>query len=337
MGSTVADHCRAYALSDPGDQDYMVICEHEHNDRCDRCAQLTSVLAEIDKVVHESDCAVDTKEEMSFVVSQASQNIKAWKSHLLRSSNQDQCRLDILEHLDGTSVLLVLDWAMKYLPRKYRESQSDWFAKRGISWHITVATRRAASGKMESLTFVHVFDACSQDATVVLAILDDVFSQVKSVMPDIKSVFLRQDNAGCYHCALTMVTAEKVANLNGLHLSRMDFSDPQGGKGSCDRKAATLKRHKSIHLNSGHDIQTAVQMQEAIESFQGVPGVKVNVCGPPSANVTRPIKWKGISFLNNIQYSENRLKVWRAYNIGPGKDDFIIVLFPLMINYCIIR
>ena len=25
---------------------------------------------------------------------------------------------------------------MKYLPRKYRESQTDWFGKRGIPWHI---------------------------------------------------------------------------------------------------------------------------------------------------------------------------------------------------------
>ena len=72
-------------------------------------------------------------------------------------------------------------------------------------------------------------------------------------------IYLRQDNAGCYHCALTLIIASKVAELNNLFLRRMDFSDPQGGKGSCDRKAATIKSHMAIHLNSGHDIESASQ------------------------------------------------------------------------------
>ena len=29
-----------------------------------------------------------------------------------------------------------------------------------------------------------------------------------------------------------------------------------GGKGCCDRKAATIKSHMAIHLNSGHDIES---------------------------------------------------------------------------------
>lgn len=47
MRSSVPDHSRAYALSDPGDQDYLLDRDHEHEDRCDRCSQLASVVAEI--------------------------------------------------------------------------------------------------------------------------------------------------------------------------------------------------------------------------------------------------------------------------------------------------
>ena len=79
--------------------------------------------------------------------------------------NQDECRLDILSSLSASSILLVLDWAMKYLPRKYRESQSDWFSKRGISWHIAAAIK-SNSGEMEMMTFVHVFEsATAQDSS----------------------------------------------------------------------------------------------------------------------------------------------------------------------------
>lgn len=79
---------------------------------------------------------------MTYLVCNARKSIEAWKAHLLRSVNQDEARLDTLTKLDSKSVLIVLDWAMKYLPRKYRESQSDWFGKRGISWHIAVVTRK---------------------------------------------------------------------------------------------------------------------------------------------------------------------------------------------------
>lgn len=67
------------------------------------------------------------------------------------------------------------------------------------------------------MTFVHLFESCNQDSGAVFAILNDVFRQLKGIMPGLQSVNLGQDNAGCYHCALTLVTARQVAELNGLH------------------------------------------------------------------------------------------------------------------------
>ena len=86
---------------------------------------------------------------MKYAVENSVKQIDAWKAHLLRSSNQDQARLDVLRSLNQESTLLVLDWAMKFLPRKFRESQSDWFGKRGISWHLTVATRKNKDAENE--------------------------------------------------------------------------------------------------------------------------------------------------------------------------------------------
>ncbi len=68
---------------------------------------------------------------------QAVKAINAWKAHQLRSVQQDKARIDALKCLDKTIVLITEDWAMKFLPQKYRETQADWFAKQGISWHIT--------------------------------------------------------------------------------------------------------------------------------------------------------------------------------------------------------
>ena len=246
----------------------------------------------------------------------SAKQIDAWKAHLLRSSNQDQGRLDVLQILNQESTLLVLDWAMKFLPRKFCKSQTDWFGKRGISWHITVATRKNKDGEIEMLTFVHVFEKCNQDSGTVVATLYDVFKRLKSTAPEISTIYLRQDNAGCYHSASTLLAIQEVATKNKLQLSRVDFSDPQGGKGSCDRKAATIKNHMKIYLNSGHDIETAEQMVLAMESSGGVPGVRVTLCDPQPPVKPPVIKWDGVSFLNNMEYTRDRIRIWRAYNIG---------------------
>ena len=173
----------------------------------------SSVVAKIERAVQEVGGTTDTKEDLAFVTLQSKQCINSWK-------------LDVIDELDETSVLLVLDWAKKYLPKKFRESQTDRFGKRGLPWHITVATRKGNDGKIEMMTFVHLFETCNQDSSAVLAILNDVFRRLKDVMPHLQSIYLRQDNAGYYHCALTLVTASKVAELNNLFLRKMDFQTP---------------------------------------------------------------------------------------------------------------
>ncbi|KAK3732767.1 hypothetical protein QZH41_006933 [Actinostola sp. cb2023] len=209
---------------------------------------------------------------------------------------------------------------MKFLPRKFRESQRDWFGKRGLPWHITVATKRNDDGEMEMLTFVHIFESCSQDSTTVLAIIHDVLRQLRAITPEIHSVFLRQDNVGCYHSASTLLSLPMIAKTKGINIQRIDFSDPQGGKGACDRNAANIKNHMRRYLNSGNDIETAEQMKSAIESFGGIPGVRVMVCAlhPTTDGVTA--KWEGVSHINNIAYINQGVRVWRAYDTGPEME-----------------
>ena len=45
----------------------------------------------------------------------------------MKSHNQNAVRDEILKKLDARAVVMVMDWAMKFLARKFSESQSDWF------------------------------------------------------------------------------------------------------------------------------------------------------------------------------------------------------------------
>ena len=59
--------------------------------------------------------------------------IEAGKSHLLRTFQQDIARQDALNALNSETTLVINDWAMKLLPMKYRETQSEFFGKRGMN------------------------------------------------------------------------------------------------------------------------------------------------------------------------------------------------------------
>ena len=64
---------------------------------------------------------------------QAKDTIFSWKAHILRSVDQEKAKQVALKDLSETSVLIVMDWAVKFVQLRYREKQSDWFAKRGLN------------------------------------------------------------------------------------------------------------------------------------------------------------------------------------------------------------
>ncbi len=73
---------------------------------------------------------------MEYVITQSKKNILVWKAHLLRDINQDEARLNRLRDLDLGAVLVVLDWAMMFLPRKYRESHP--IGLESVAFHDTL-------------------------------------------------------------------------------------------------------------------------------------------------------------------------------------------------------
>lgn len=103
----------------------------------------------------------------------------------------------MLQELNFNEVLITQDWAMKFLPQKYRETQTDWFGKRGISWHVSVVVRRETGGKLQHQAFVHIVKNCSQDSNVVAAIMEHILRNLKNEHPEITTAYFLQDNAGC--------------------------------------------------------------------------------------------------------------------------------------------
>ena len=111
--------------------------------------------------------------------------------------HQDVARSDTIDSLSENSVLITQDFAMKFLPAQYRETQAEFFGERGISWHITVCQSKKGE-ELVAQTFVHIIESGIQDSDTVVTVMEHVLQALKRENPALSKVVYRQDNAGFY-------------------------------------------------------------------------------------------------------------------------------------------
>lgn len=246
--SSCADHCRLSALNDPTDKDFRTECGHTHSSICENCDTLKSTLNELRRKIEDHKHHLFSQEQRDDLLhdfNQAQQNIMKWKAHILRSINQEKAKQQVLENLDDSSVLIVADWAMKFQQKRFREKQSDWYGKRGMSWHISsvVSKELTSDGKQTVVvtSYAHLFDSCTQDWFSVASIIENLFQTIKTNSPSVKRAFLRSDEAGCYHNNMLVAALKDIGDRVGISVMRYDFSEPQQGKDICDRIICPLK------------------------------------------------------------------------------------------------
>ena len=158
-----------------------------------------------------------------------------------------------------------MDWAIKFLQLKYRERQSDWFGKRGLSWHVsTVISVDEKSGDLERKTYAHLFDACQHDWFAVLSIIENTLKTLKADNPRITRIQFRSDEAGCYHNNFLIASVRDIGNEAGITVTGYDFSEPRYEKDVCDRILCPMKSAIRRYCNEGHDVLTANDMHTAL-------------------------------------------------------------------------
>ena len=315
---TCPDHCLYFSLSDPSQPSFSSPCSHNHDAVCDRCLNLSNTLGQITKKLSQSGTILTEtqKGNIQFEVQHAVESVNAWKAHLLRTINQERAKHEVLSGLDRESAMLVLDWAMKFLPLKFREQMTDFFGKKGKSWHVTCVIAKKEDGMMEVESFVHVFNECQQNWFAVASICEHVLRTIKEERPQIKKVFLKSDNAGCYHNGAYLVSLRDIGVRVGIDIERYDFSETQSGKGICDRKIASMKSHVRIYVNEKHDVVFAEDLKAALESSGGIKGCRVSVVEVNGLKETGVVKWEGISFYSSFRYEEKGIRAWRAFGVG---------------------
>ena len=245
--------------------------------------------------------------------------INEWKCHILRCENQEIAKQRFIQNLTEDSVFIVLDWAMKFLQRRFREKQCDWYAKRGMNWHVSCVITSDGKGNFFVSFYNHIFNSCSQDWFSVLSILESLLITVRSSNPKVKKAYLKSDEAGCYHNSQLIVAARDVGERVGVSLQRYDFSEPQSGKDVCDRILCPLKGAIRRYCNEGHDVLTASDMHTALKE-RPVQGCTAAVCHLSETKKDLDIKkFQQFSAMHDFSYQQDGLRVWKAFQVGPGK------------------
>ena len=90
----VPDHCWAFALSYPGDPDYISNCDHDHDIACDRCELFPDVVHKIESVLEEVQSMKEEKDEIKYEVSQAKKKLK--QGRLICSALSTKMKHDLM-------------------------------------------------------------------------------------------------------------------------------------------------------------------------------------------------------------------------------------------------
>ena len=321
--STCADHCRNFALSDPVEPEFQKPCSHQHLSTCYDCQGLKKVLQELQLGIEGSSWTPinsEQQEDLLYDFDRAKSDILLWKAHIIRSINQEEAKQDSLKTADATSAINIIDWAMKFLQLKYRQKQSEWFGKRGLSWHIsTVITKNVSTGKVELQSSAHILDSCQQDWYAVCSIIENTLEALKKEHPHITQVNLRSDEAGCYYNNFLVAVVRDAGNRVGITVTRYHFSEPQYRKDVCDRILCLMKSAIRRYCNEGHDVLSAKDMRTAL-SQRPVRGTTANVCSVNETQKTLEVKKTDhFSRYHNFQFESNGIQIWRAYGVGQGR------------------
>ena len=143
---------------------------------------------------------------------------------------------------------------------------------------------------------------------------------IKNQNPNITDVYLKSDNAGCYHNSQLLLALPDISRRTGISIQRYDFSDPQSGKDICNRKISPMKGHIRRFVSEKNDVVSAEDMKRALESHGGVKGCNFIVAevdmSSKATEATAAKSIEGISLLNNFTYEEPGIRCWKT---GKGK------------------
>ena len=126
-------------------------------------------------------------------------NLKGYRAHLVHKNSEAAHDKEFYhsKNLTEIDVVVISDWKMKILSSKYRESQQEWFSKRGISLLGFEIHLRFDDDSKQVLYHFFLTDDTLQNTEAVLCAKHFLYTKV---LPhyNVQRVHFKSDGAGCY-------------------------------------------------------------------------------------------------------------------------------------------
>lgn len=312
-------HCRRWALSDPKNKALSTPCDHQHEVQCVDCELLHSTINAIGEYIENLPMSEEERRELNHDFQIASDAIIEQKAHIIRGVHQEAAKQSIISNLDECTGLLIFDFAMKFLPVRYREAQADFFGKKGISWSVfSFSTRQ--NGEITRSTYGLFISKCDQNAATSAALYRYVLEQIKKDYPRITKIYDKSDNAAYYRNWKMLRERRRIMNDVGIQVVETHNNEPQRGKDQADRDVAMIKTQLRAYHNSGGDIISAKDMKTACATG-ALSATKTAVVSchlnrkAPKQKVPRG---PAITSLHSFRYEETGVRCWHFNNIGEG-------------------
>lgn len=179
-------------------------------------------------------------------------------------------------------------------------------------------------GTWQKAVYLTAMDKAEQDLKDTLSIADVVLTKFREDCPQIKNVYIKTDNAGCYHANSSVELMNSILKKHGINLIRYDYNEPQRGKDVCDREAAYVKTRYRNYLDrdSQNKISNAKQLLDAIMADGGPKQAKGVVISIDKSQTVIKNNQKIPNIKNYHSYvpvGNNSMKYFEYFEIGTGK------------------
>ena len=106
------------------------------------------------------------------------------------------------------------------------------------------------------------------------SIIESTLREIKTEKPHMTWVYMRSDEAGCYHNNSLITAAREIGKRVGFEVSRCDFSEPQYGKDVCDRILCPMKTYIRRFIRVGRAKE--ISFDQLLLKGQGDTGIIVS-------------------------------------------------------------
>jgi hypothetical protein len=148
------------------------------------------------------------------LIRDAHQKFRYYQAHRVRCVNardnfsqleKEECEWVEANKRASGRCMIVIDWKMKFLAERIRESSMHHFGKRGLPWHEDVLWWYDWDAEEEKT--VKCFVALDQimgtgnkqDGAAVLCTMEALIEKINQEIPHLTEGIMKSDNAGCYH------------------------------------------------------------------------------------------------------------------------------------------